>query len=171
MISGNDDHVVLILAKRTRKNLKYIYEKKCEGAPVNEFTQLLNSMLGMVISLREDGLIGDDVSWEDAQGAGILRGRERLKDITGKQATRESPNLRQINSFSQLVFKLRNAFAHRNFQLESVGGQEIEGITVWNIPPGQDRNQRNRTWEAHLSEEELKDAAYAIVAYVEEKYR
>ena len=44
----------LEIAQRTRKNLEFIYAAKEQGKDVEEFTQLLNSMLGMVISLRED---------------------------------------------------------------------------------------------------------------------
>lgn len=39
----------LEIAQRTRKNLEFIYNAKRQGKDVEEFTQLLNSMLGMLI--------------------------------------------------------------------------------------------------------------------------
>lgn len=123
MISGDDDHVVRILAQRTRENLKYIDEKKSEGAPVNEFTQLLNSMLGMVISLREGGLIKNHVSWEEARESGILQGREKLEEITGKPATQASPNLQQINSFRLRTHNQKSTVTARQMALRNVWAQ------------------------------------------------
>ena len=64
-----EDKEILTIAVRTQKNLAYIYRKSKEGEKekVEEFTQLLNSMLGMVISLREDYFKGNPVSWEDVE--------------------------------------------------------------------------------------------------------
>ena len=46
-----EDEKTLTIARRTRKNLEYIYNAKARKEDVEEFTQLLNSMLGMVITV------------------------------------------------------------------------------------------------------------------------
>ena len=173
-----EDKEILTIAVRTQKNLAYIYRKSKEGEKekVEEFTQLLNSMLGMVISLREDYF--DDrkpVSWEAVEDVAkeVSEGRDDkinlddLKAIIGKPLNQESPELKQNStSFSLLITKLRNAFAHRGFSLTSDGSGRIKGVTVWNRRKGRKNLPVNRTWEADISEKQLKDLAYLIVAYV-----
>ena len=165
-----EDEKTLTLARRTRKNLDYIYEKKRAGENVEEFTQLLNSMLGMVISLREEYFKGSHVSWEEVEQLGLLAERNDLRDITGERANQKSPKLQEINSFSQLITKLRHAFAHSCFDpITDQSSDQIAGIKVWNIPSGQDNRPENRVWEAEISEVQLKNLAYLIVDHIEKE--
>ena len=167
-----EDEKTLTIARRTKKNLEYIYLRKAEGKDVEEFTQLLNSMLSMVISLREDYYKGSHIPWQTLQQMGLLQGKTRLETITGKKATQTSPNLQQVNSFSQLITKLRNAFAHNCFEIISdKETKQITGIIVWNIPSGQDNKLPNRVWEADIVEADLKELAYLIVEYIEHELR
>ena len=94
MMPENDDQAVLILAQRTRENLKYIDEKKSQCEPVSEFTQLLNSMLGMVISLREEYVKGPSLSQEDVQYLEGLQKQTALSSISGNLPHRKRPSLR-----------------------------------------------------------------------------
>ena len=170
-----EDQKTLTIAVRTRKNLKYIYKKKSQNEDVEdveEFTQLLNSMLGIVICLREDYFKGKHISWEDEDVRSLetLQGRNDLKNTTGKPGNHESPYLQKVNSFSQLVTKLRHAFAHNCFDLIPDGSNQIAGITVWNTPPNRENTPENRIWEADILEKELKDLAYLIVEYIEKKH-
>jgi hypothetical protein len=163
-----EDEKTLTIAHRTKKNLEYIYQKKAEGENVEEFTQLLNSMLSMVISLREGYYKGSHITWQQLQQMGLLQGKSNLETIIGKKATRTSPNLQQVNSFSQLITKLRNAFAHNCFEIISDRKtKQITGITVWNVPSGEDNKPQNRVWEADIAESDLKELAYLIVGYIE----
>jgi hypothetical protein len=57
----------------------------------------------MVISLREDYFNGSDIEWKDLEKLKLLEKRENLKDFVGKKATKISPHLQEINSFSQLI--------------------------------------------------------------------
>ena len=165
-----EDEKTLTIACRTRKNLEYIYNAKASKEDVEEFTQLLNSMLGMVISLREDYFKGGHVSWDRVEDLGLLHERENLKNVTGKKATPVSPSLQEVNSFSQLITKLRNAFAHSCFKLTiDDGSNQITGVTVWNVPLGQDNRPKNRVWEADISEHDLKSLAYLVVEYIEKE--
>ncbi len=56
-----EDEKTLTIARRTKKNLDFVYLKKLEGENVEEFTQLLNSTFGILICLREDFIKGDNV--------------------------------------------------------------------------------------------------------------
>jgi hypothetical protein len=163
-----EDEKTLTIARRTRKNLDYIYKKKSEGEDVEEFTQLLNSMLGIVIGLREDYFKGDYVSWQKINDLGLLQGRNNLK-ISGKQSNQTSPSLQEVNAFGQLITKLRHAFAHNCFKLIVDGSNKITGIKVWNVPPGQDNKPKNRVWEAEITEDQLKGLAHLVVEYIEKE--
>jgi hypothetical protein len=157
----------LEIARRTRKNLEFIYNAKNQGKDVEEFTQLLNSMLGMVISLREDYFRGDHITWQDVKEKELKHWNSKI-EISGKKASRMSPNLQQSNSFSQLITKLRHAFAHNCFELIIDRDSDlIIGLKVWNIQTGRANIVGNRIWEAKISEEELKDIAYLFVEYLE----
>ena len=168
-----EDKEILTIAVRTQKNLEYIYKKsKCECEDVEEFTQLLNSMLGMVISLREDYFKEIPVSWEKVEEEILEELNDQIdlddiKAIIGKPPNQESPKLEQSStSFSRLITKVRHAFAHRGFSLISDGLGEIKGVTIWNKPMEAEELPENRTWEADVSEKQLKDLAYLIVTYV-----
>src|SRR5438552_10338131 len=102
-----EDEDTLELAHRSRKNLDYLYKKKAAGEDVEEFTQLLNSMLGIVISLREEYFKGSAISWKDVEQHGLLNERQNLKSNSGNKPTPESPDLQEVDSFSQLITRLR----------------------------------------------------------------
>jgi len=66
-----EDNKALVIAQRSRKNLDFIYTHKKKGADVEEFTQLLNSMLGMLICLREEYFKGREVTWDEVEEYGL----------------------------------------------------------------------------------------------------
>ena len=122
------DYALLTLAQRTRENLKHIYEEKSKGESVNEFTQLLNSMLCMVIGLREEYLNENRIGREEPEVP--------LKNIAEEDFS------------EQLIANLRHAFAHGNFRLIPASDGSIAGVRVWNIPPG----KKKAIWKADITE-------------------
>lgn len=163
-----EDEKTLTIARRTIKNLKYVYSKKYLGEDVEEFTQLLNSMFGVLICLREDFIKGDQVQWDDILNLELKDKINNLDKIIGNDPTAKSPKLIKINSFSKLISNLRHAFAHNCFDLTiDENSREIKGIIVWNITDGQANNYLNRVWEAELNEDNLKHIAYLVLEYVE----
>jgi hypothetical protein len=156
-----EDEKTITIARRTRKNLDFIYTQKAQGADVEEFTHLLNSMLGMVICLREKYLIEKNVTWEDI-------GKQYLQpaSILSKNPTKESPNLKPHNSFSKLISNVRHALAHNCFDLQC-NKKKLTGVVVWNVPTKKPNKPENRTWEAEIPEEQLKMLAYSFIDYVE----
>lgn len=166
-----DDEKALEIARRTRKNLALIYRLKEAGEDVEEFTQLLNSMSGMLVALREEYFFGKTVEWSDVVRVGL-----QPITVADKVNTTAQPKLEQARSFSQLITRLRHAFAHGNYELLGDSGvprgnQQITGIRVWNVPydtASKDRSKPEfRIWEAELTEQQLKDIAYLFIDYLE----
>ena len=156
------DRALLTLARRTQKNLKYINEKKCKGESVSEFTQLLNSMLCMVISLREEYLNEHHTSWEKLEEKLKERGQELEQELEKSKVLLRS--IAEKDFPKPLITNLRHAFAHGNFRLipASDESNEIAGVTVWNIPP----DKKKGIWVADLSEKELMDLANKGVEHI-----
>jgi hypothetical protein len=148
------DHKTLEIARRTRKNLEFIDAQKAKGADVEEFTHLLNSMLGMLVCLREEYLWGREVTWDSVTALGLK-----------KASIDEDP---RSTTFSMLVRRLRNGLVHNNFEL--TGHPEINGVRLWNVPTGTPPDKRgpeNWTWTAKLPEQSLREVAYLVNDYIE----
>ncbi|MCE7983812.1 MAG: hypothetical protein DYG89_21770 [Caldilinea sp. CFX5] len=161
-----EDVQTLTIARRTRKNLDYLYSQKAQGADVEEFTHLLNSMLGMIICLREEYLKEKTVTWED-----LKRKNLKIVDLMCYSANPRSPQLKSHNSFSQLIRNMRHAFAHNCFTLlKNEKTNQIMGIRVWNIPPRKENKPENRIWETVISEQQLRDLAYLFINYIENEF-
>lgn len=161
----NDVKKALTIACRSKKNLEYIYKQKEAGEDVEEFTQLFNSMLGMLICLREDYLWGESVKWDDIEAIGLKK-----VIINDHKPKTSRPNLVQVNSFSQLITNLRHSFAHSNFKFINRQGQ-IKGLRVWNMPPKLEKKDRDkkelRIWQADLSEEQIKEVTFLLIDYLQ----
>ncbi len=147
---------VIEIARRTRKNLEYLYAQYDLGAPVYEFTQLFNSMLGVLVCLREEYFHGADIEWAEVEQVGLIV-RPSLKS--------------KCDKFSRLITQTRHAFAHSNYDFIGDTQRRIRGITVWNTPsstPAHERKQkRNWTWTTDFTEDELWDFAMLMLNYLE----
>ena len=156
------DKKALIIARRSRKNLDFIYAQKEKGADVEEFTQLLNSMLGMLICLREEYFKGSEVTWDKVKAYGLIP-----IQIEGDASTQTSPNLKHSETFGELISNLRHAFAHNCFELV---GDPITGVRVWKIPNRTPNSPKNRTWQAELSEQQLQQVANLFIDFLEKRH-
>lgn len=159
-----EDEKALTIARRTRKNLDFIYAAKAQGADVEEVTQLLNSMLGMLICLREEYFHGQSVTWDDVR----LHNLDPISISAQKRSDTSSEWERYKPSFSQLITRLRHAFAHNCFSFigektQPRAGREIIGLKVWNTPTG----ANDEIWKACLRIDELKAIAYLFIDYLE----
>lgn len=146
------DEKVIAIARRTRHNLEYMDERYRRSEKVYEFTHLFNSMLGMIICVREEyykqpsGSSKPSVEWSDLIDSGLSP-----SEFVKKKA----------KSFSKLLTNLRHAFAHSNFDFAVANNNEISGVEVWNISKG------DETWRETISEPELREIAYLAVDYLE----
>lgn len=139
----NYEHVVRDFARRTRTNLYAIERLEAQGDEAYEVTQLVNSMLGLLVFPKERFI--------DQIPATSL---EELK-ADGWPLPKVVGDFPQARDLRQLIRYLRNAVAH--FNLEFVG-EQIHAIRVWNTYKGR------RTWEAEVGLEELRAIAERFTA-------
>lgn len=169
------DQVMLTLARRTKVNLDYIYARKASG-DVFEFTQLVNSMLSLVISMRAEYFSErKEVTWKD-----VFETVENLETILidgltkadiqigGDTSNTDSPDLNPVATFNELINMVRNGFAHCCFEVIGDQNQEIKGLMIWNVRREEYRLEKEkRTWQAYISEAQLRAIAYLFIAYLE----
>jgi hypothetical protein len=67
------------IAQRTKQNLAFFDKEKQNGATVFEFTQLLNSMLGMLIIVSEDYFVRQVVVLTPEEDQELMHVRVRSK--------------------------------------------------------------------------------------------
>ena len=137
------EDVVADFAKRTQKNLHALEQLQEQGGEVFEVTQLINSMLGLLIFPREEfvGRIPEKPLAE-------------LK-MEGWPVPNVRPGFPQVSNLNELVRYLRNAISHFNIEFFGDGHNEIRTIRVWNTCP----RSRKKTWEADLGLNDLRAIA------------
>jgi hypothetical protein len=136
------EDVVADFAQRTRKNLQSLELLQAQGHEVFEVTQLVNSMLGLLVFPREEF-----VGRIPAVPLSDLKRR-------GWPVPKVRPGFAQVENLNELVRYLRNAISHFNIEFIGDGHNEIRTVRLWNI----DRTGR-RTWEAELGLTELRGIA------------
>jgi len=134
----NYESVIHDFAERTRKNLRIIEKLQAKGDEAYEVTQLLNSMLGLLVFPRERFIDRiPQTSLGDLEAGGWP-----VPQVLG-----DFPQARDLR---ELVRYLRNAIAH--FNIEFIG-EKIQSVKVWNTKNGR------TTWKAEIGVEELRAIA------------
>jgi hypothetical protein len=134
----NYENLVRDFAIRTRKNLDALRAiQQSQSAPeVYEVTQLINSMLGLLVFPQQryvDRIPRVPLDELSEQGWPIPK-------VIGDYP--------QVANLHQLVRHLRNAIAHFNLEFMSDGLGKIDGLKVWNTDP---RRNNIVTWKAELT--------------------
>ena len=137
------EDVVANFAKRTMKNLQALESLQQQGADVFEVTQLINSMLGLLIFPREEFV-----------GRIPKKSLPELKS-EGWPVPKVSPGFRQVANLNELVRYLRNAISHFNIKFIEDGNNKICTLRVWNI----ETRGGKKTWEADLGLTDLRAIA------------
>jgi hypothetical protein len=149
-------------AHRTKKNLEAIETLKRRDVEVFDVTQLVNSMLGLLVFPKEKYVDKiPDIPLQELREAGWP-----IPEVTGK--------FPQATDLNQLVHYLRNAVAHFNIEFPGDGDADIEVLRVWNIDivrddrkrplRGQDgKILRQKTWEAKLTVKQLRTFATRFI--------
>lgn len=138
------NHLLKDYTYRTRMNLEYI-EKVIQENPeaeLFEVTQLINSMLGLLVFPFEKMrfmIPETNLSQLKEQGWSVPK-------ITGK--------FPEVITLRQLIRYLRNAVAHFNMDFIPNDDGLIEGVKVWNTFEGR------ITWRAEMNIHELRDIVY-----------
>lgn len=137
-------NVVEDFVARTRQNLNHIREAALvcpgheeTGPAVYEFTQLVNSMLGLLVFPQQrffDNIPETPLVELEETGWPAIRVSEGFPD--------------KVDNLKALMRYLRNAIAHFNIEFLTQSSQ-LSGVRVWNTRGGR------RTWQADLSVETL----------------
>ena len=104
-VSRND---ALEFAAHTRKNLEYIESAYSAGEDVHVVTQVINSLLGLVVFLHERELLhkAAEVRLSDLEGAGW----PHVEITKGEN---------ECSTLEQLFYHLRNSVAHSRIKFSS----------------------------------------------------
>lgn len=134
------DNLVKDFAYRTRKNLDALRElHETEPDRVYEVTQLINSMLGLLIFPQQQYIDAiPEISLDELKQQGWP-----IPRVMGVYP--------QVSNLKQLVRYLRNAIAHFNLKFRGNGAGQIAGLCVWNEDP----RTNTITWMAELTVEDL----------------
>ncbi|SOB57194.1 conserved protein of unknown function [Pseudodesulfovibrio profundus] len=143
-------------AVRTKANLEYIDEawelqerEGLEDRRVFNVTQLINSCLGMVVFMSENGI---------APNIPIQEFCPEMKFITRLDVRNSNRNL---NAFLK---RFRNAISHCH--IEAYGTEtDIEGFNLWDGPPNGAIN-----WRIEMNTASIRALALALVGLVEDNY-
>ena len=137
----NYQNLVRDFAHRTRDNLEVLrnLQKIKPDVEVYEVTQLINSMLGLLVFPQQryfDHIPKTPLGELASQGWPIPK-------VEG--------NYPQVKDLLELFRYLRNSITHCNLEFLSDEREQISGLCVWNTNP---RNGRT-TWKARLTIEDI----------------
>ena len=137
--------VVQDFARRTLRNLEFI-EKNAASGEVFEATQLINSMLGLLVFPQQafyDQIPVTPLAELEKQGWPPIRARGELPELPA-----------DANTLNGLLRYLRNSIAHFNIAFLPDENNQLHGIRVWNHENGKRSNPKN--WEAEISLKDLR---------------
>lgn len=146
----NYSNVIREFAERTRLNLDYIEQALDQGVEVYETTQLVNSLLGLLV-FPQQRFIDDipetplaelrEAGWPDIQVSGDLSRHKNL---------------------NELMRYLRNAIAHFNIQFIADSSNNLHSMKIWNSFKGR------KTWETVLTFDEIRIIVYKFTNLIME---
>ncbi|MEI7795868.1 MAG: HEPN family nuclease [Methylococcaceae bacterium] len=130
----NYQDLVVDFAKRTAENLETLRQLKQSqpDAEIYEVTQLINSMLGLLVFPKEKDFKFPHIKFKDLDTNGWIIPQPEIGN--------------QVRNLSVFIRYLRNAIAHCNLEFLSGSDNQICGLRVWN----KDKNG-NITWKATLA--------------------
>ena len=133
----NYDNLVVDFVRRTKANLAYIELHRADN--LFEFTQLINSLLGIVVLPRERSL----KSIPNKDFTSLINDGWRLPTI--------HLNTDGIKDLRNLIRVFRNSVAHFNLKIISNTNNQIDGLEFYN-------KRKNRiVFEAVFTLEDLKN--------------
>ncbi len=146
-VARND---ALEFARRTRKNLEYIEESRVKD--VHVVTQLVNSLLGLVVFLKERQFV------------------EHIKKLPLEKLMKDGwPQIRvtrgECNTLGDLVRHLRNAIAHGRLKFSS-DSRNINEVDI--RVEDYKRGQSTPCWCAMLNAGDLREFCAKLVDLLED---
>lgn len=154
----NYTDVIRDFALRTRRNLEAIDAHDASHGETFEVTQLINSMLGLLVFPQQ--------KYVDSIPKTTLAELGR----TGWPIPKVRGEFEQVKDLNQLIRYLRNAVAHFNIKFIDDGNNNIAVLRVWNMAPVKGRDGKfcrdddgkiiaQKNWEAELGVNELRGIA------------
>ena len=132
---------LMVFIKRTKVNLEFLKTAHNDGKKVFEVTQLINSLLGLLVFPKErlDNLID----------------RKEPLD-TYRQDGWEIPKTslckcKSWNNLYDYLRNMRNGISHSHIEFSSNDDKEVSSMTIWNTP----LNSNIRNWEVNFTIEQL----------------
>ncbi len=130
-------------ARRVRKNLDFIIKKRVEDEDVHEVTQLVTSLLGLIVFPWADGALNqlDNLCLSELEEEGWPRW-DILLDEKG-----------DTNTLGKLIWHLRNAASHRRIMFSS-DHREMDKVEI----EFEDASSANApiNWRAKINAADLK---------------
>ena len=148
--SRND---ALGFAQRTRRNLEFLEGAYADGQDVHVVTQLINSLLGLVVMPTERKVLS---RMHELHLADLYQhGWPHWQILIGSSDT-----------LAELTTKLRNAAAHSNvhFSSDSREPTEVE-IEAWNFRRKEDKNPN---WRARITAPDLRLFCFRLTDLIEQ---
>lgn len=142
-------NVIRDFAERTRANLELVERTAADpGGSAHEFTQLVNSMLGLLVFPKEEYYTRIP--------------RDSLKQLRKKgwPVPDTAGDLPPAKDLRELIRYMRNAITHFNIEFHASGNGELVGLTLWNLDGGA---SGPKTWQAFFTGEQLRDLTFRFV--------
>lgn len=132
------------IAERVHKNLAFISESHKEGADVHVVTQLLLSLLGLIVF---------PVETIKENRSDVLQSTLRLSELEEAGWPHWTFTIGQARNLHEFTKRLRNSVAHRRVSF-SCDSREIEEVRI----TFRDRRSSSKTdgWEVQISAPDLK---------------
>lgn len=144
----NYDDLVKDFAERTLINLDHMQKQQQAGFPVFEVTQLVNSLLGLLVFPRENWINKIPmISIVDL----VDDGWPKLEILSQDQGSVECKDLKQLTRY------LRNAISHCNVKFVPGNDNYIDGLELWNVSRGKEN------WRIRLSIPDLEIIARKFI--------
>lgn len=153
-----DRNTIFGFSSRVKKNLEYIAEQRAQGADVHEVTQLVTSLLGLII-----------YPYENYKNSGILNFKSiQLADLeqNGWPQWQFEP-MYKPRTLRQLLRVLRNALAHRRIEFSS-DSRTLQEVDVLVYDEDEDGDMY---WACEINGAQLRDFAYRLSDLIDEKLR
>lgn len=156
----NYQEIIRDFAIRTRQNLEFIEMHQGRGESVFEVTQLVNSMLGLLVFPQQryySRIPTTPLAELVSQG---------WPDIKPTQRVIDSEFFRDCRTLRDLVRYLRNAISHFNLEFipDHTDGS-VRGLRLWNIDTK--NPQHPITWETELSITDLRLISLRFIELLE----
>lgn len=135
------EDVIADFAQRTAANLQAIRASRSQEGhePVYEVTQLVNSMLGLLVFPQQRYV--DRIPQTPLEE--LVRNGWPVPAVVGDYP--------QVSDLRELIRMLRNAVAHCNLEFKPGPAGEIQRLIVWNTHP----RTHKVTWKAMLTVADL----------------